>query len=66
VYVSAWQKSSYSNEGVNCVNVAADPNGSIRIRESDAPHVMLATTRAGLRDLLAAIKADRLPGGSES
>lgn len=55
-----WQKSSYSNEGANCVNVAAAPDGTLRLRESDDPDVILATTRSGLSALLESIKA----GGS--
>ncbi|OKI06712.1 DUF397 domain-containing protein [Streptomyces sp. CB02923] len=51
-----WQKSSYSNEGVNCVNIAAAPDGTARLRESDDPQVILATTPDGLAAFLAAIK----------
>ncbi|MER5850643.1 DUF397 domain-containing protein [Streptomyces sp. NPDC002012] len=53
-----WQKSSYSNEGANCVNVATAPDGTLRLRESDEPDVMLAATRGGLGALLASIKAN--------
>jgi hypothetical protein len=52
-----WQKSSYSNEGANCVDVAAALDGTIRLRESDEPDVTLPVTRAGLSGLLLAIKA---------
>jgi hypothetical protein len=54
----AWQKSSYSNEGVNCVNVAAAPNGTVRLRESDEPDVVLTATRTGLSALIASIKIE--------
>ncbi|MEV6164493.1 DUF397 domain-containing protein [Streptomyces sp. NPDC052052] len=54
-----WQKSSYSNEGANCVNMAAAPDGTFRLRESDDPDVILAATRAGLSALLASIKEGR-------
>ncbi|MEU7158393.1 DUF397 domain-containing protein [Streptomyces chrestomyceticus] len=58
-----WQKSSYSNEGGNCVNIAAAPDGAVRLRESDDPQVIIATTRDGLAAFLAAIKGRgaRLP-----
>ncbi|MFD5190624.1 DUF397 domain-containing protein [Streptomyces sp. NPDC058357] len=57
-----WQKSSYSNEGANCVNVAAAPDGTLRLRESDEPDVVLTATRTGLSGLLAMIKATTAPG----
>lgn len=54
-----WQKSSYSSEGANCVEVAQDPdNGLLRMRESEDParelkmpatrlSVLLNATRSG-------------------
>nr|WP_063738755.1 DUF397 domain-containing protein [Streptomyces peucetius] len=51
-----WQKSSYSNAAVNCVNIAVAPDGTVRLRESDDPEVILLTTREGLAGLVAAIK----------
>ncbi|MFI9229722.1 DUF397 domain-containing protein [Streptomyces rimosus] len=51
-----WQKSSYSNAAVNCVNIAAAPDGTVCLRESDDPEVILSTTREGLAGLVAAIK----------
>ncbi len=51
-----WQKSSYSNEGVNCVNIAAVPDGTLRLRESGAPETVLPVTRDGLAAFLVAIK----------
>ncbi|MEE1798838.1 MULTISPECIES: DUF397 domain-containing protein [unclassified Streptomyces] len=52
----AWQKSSYSPEGGNCVNVAAASDGTLRLQESDDPGGILATTRAPFGALLTAIK----------
>ncbi|WP_185836640.1 DUF397 domain-containing protein [Streptomyces sp. WAC 06783] len=52
----AWQKSSYSNAGANCLNVAAAPDGTLRLRESDAPETVLPVTRDGLAAFLVAIK----------
>ncbi|MCX4794639.1 DUF397 domain-containing protein [Streptomyces sp. NBC_01242] len=57
-----WQKSSFSAEAANCVNVATAPDGSLRLRESDEPDVILAATRVGLSALLASIKANECPG----
>ncbi|WP_406384252.1 DUF397 domain-containing protein [Streptomyces sp. NBC_01618] len=57
-----WQKSSYSNEGANCVNIAAAPDGTLRMRKSDDPDVILAATRGGLSALVASIKEDESLG----
>jgi hypothetical protein len=54
-----WQKSSFSGEAANCVNIAADPDGAIRLRESDEPDVMLAASANALHGLLSAIKDGR-------
>ncbi|MEC4015193.1 DUF397 domain-containing protein [Streptomyces sp. H27-D2] len=56
----AWQKSSYSEEGSSCLYVAADPGKALRLRESDDPDVILATTPTALSTLIAAIKNGRL------
>ncbi|MEU3461710.1 DUF397 domain-containing protein [Streptomyces sp. NPDC006733] len=54
-----WQKSSFSTDQANCLELAISPaDGTIRLRESDAPGVILTTTRTRLADLLARIKAD--------
>ncbi|MFJ2214395.1 DUF397 domain-containing protein [Streptomyces sp. NPDC101062] len=58
--VHNWQKSSHCGEGGNCVNVATAPDGTLRIRESDNPDVLLALAPRQLGSLLTAIKADRL------
>jgi hypothetical protein len=58
-----WQKSSYSSAPQGeCVEVAADPAGTIHLRESDTPATVATTTPSALRALLATIKADRLHG----
>ncbi|MFF2377315.1 DUF397 domain-containing protein [Streptomyces xiamenensis] len=59
-----WQKSSYSAEGANCVNIAAAPDGLLRLRESTDPGMTLTVRPDVLRGLLRAIKADpgRLSG----
>ncbi|MFJ7324474.1 DUF397 domain-containing protein [Streptomyces sp. NPDC101062] len=56
----AWQKSSYSSEGANCVNIAAASDGTLRLRESDAPDVLLSLGSGQLGSLLMAIKSGRL------
>ncbi|WP_416985748.1 DUF397 domain-containing protein [Streptomyces sp. T028] len=51
-----WQKSSYSGDSSNCVTIAASPTGSLHLRESDEPDVVLTTTTPGLRALIRGIK----------
>lgn len=57
-----WQKSSFSGEAANCVNVAAAHDGTLRLRESDDPFVILAATRVGLSALVASIKENEIFG----
>ncbi|MGP3952772.1 DUF397 domain-containing protein [Streptomyces sp. 7N604] len=52
-----WQKSSYSNEGANCIFVAAADDGSIKLRESDDPDVIVTTTPEKLRAFIYGVKA---------
>ncbi|MFD0307592.1 DUF397 domain-containing protein [Streptomyces sp. NPDC127119] len=54
-----WQKSTYSGDGSNCVNVAATPGGTVALRESDTPDTTLITTRARLGELIRALKAQQ-------
>ncbi|RLU94713.1 DUF397 domain-containing protein [Streptomyces griseocarneus] len=55
-----WQKSSYSGNAANCLYVATDTTGAIRLRESDALEIALATSRSSLHKLIRTIKAGRL------
>ncbi|MGW2288651.1 DUF397 domain-containing protein [Streptomyces phaeochromogenes] len=52
-------ESSYGAEGANCLSLAAAPDGTLRLRESDDPGRILAANREGLSALLAAIKEIR-------
>jgi hypothetical protein len=57
-----WQKSSFSgDESGNCLYLAATPDGTLRLRESDTPHEIIATTPARLSNLIRAVKAGRSP-----
>ncbi|MGW6023971.1 DUF397 domain-containing protein [Streptomyces sp. NPDC055099] len=51
-----WQKSTYSGDASNCVYVAATPDGTIRLRESDTPDIALTTTPAPLHALIRTLK----------
>ncbi|MGC5565021.1 DUF397 domain-containing protein [Streptomyces sp. FR-108] len=48
-----WQKSSFSGgpQG-NCLYIAAAPDGTLRLRESDTPGVVLVTGAQALAGLL--------------
>jgi len=54
-----WQKSTFSGgpQG-ECVNVATAPDGTIRLRESDAPRTVIAAIPEGLAALLHHLKAE--------
>ncbi|MFD8994637.1 DUF397 domain-containing protein [Streptomyces abikoensis] len=56
-----WQKSSYSGDSSNCLDVAAAGDGCLCLRESDDSSVVLATNTALLGALIRAAKAGRLP-----
>ncbi|MEW2569566.1 DUF397 domain-containing protein [Streptomyces sp. NPDC047070] len=56
-----WQKSSYSSEGNNCLELATTPAGELRLRESDDPATTLAVPPAGLRSLLDVVRQE-IPG----
>jgi hypothetical protein len=53
-----WQKSTFSGgpEG-ECLYLAPTPDGTIRLRESDTPDIILATTQETLVGLLRHLKA---------
>ncbi|WP_308312437.1 DUF397 domain-containing protein [Streptomyces sp. ISL-11] len=55
-----WQKSSYSHEGANCLYVASAGDGVIRLRESDAPDIILTATRPELDALVRSLRAGQL------
>jgi hypothetical protein len=62
-----WQKSSYSGtgDGASCIELAATPaGGTIRLRESDDPGVIVTTTPAPLKALLLGIKASEFDGNA--
>ncbi|MFF2186470.1 DUF397 domain-containing protein [Streptomyces sp. NPDC058155] len=51
-----WQKSSFSGEGPQCVEVA-EHNGDILVRESDDPNVVTTTSREKFAAFIAGVKA---------
>ncbi|MDX3516529.1 DUF397 domain-containing protein [Streptomyces scabiei] len=51
-----WQKSSYSSEGNNCLELAATPDGTIHLRESDDPTVTLNFQPRDLTALLHTVR----------
>ncbi|MEV7778959.1 DUF397 domain-containing protein [Kitasatospora sp. NPDC088351] len=55
--VHDWQKSSYSADAANCIYVAATPDGTIKLRESDDPDTVITTTPDNLRAFVLGVKA---------
>ncbi|GAB2995809.1 hypothetical protein GCM10023080_072610 [Streptomyces pseudoechinosporeus] len=51
-----WQKSTYSGDGSNCLYIATTSSGTIYLRESDEPEVVLLTTRPRLGALIRTLK----------
>ncbi|MFB6830513.1 DUF397 domain-containing protein [Streptomyces hydrogenans] len=51
-----WQKSSFSGDTGNCVELAAH-EGGIKMRESDDPNVIVTTDTAKLRAFILGVKA---------
>ncbi|AVH56925.1 MULTISPECIES: DUF397 domain-containing protein [Streptomyces] len=56
-----WQKSSFSSEASNCLELAAAPDGTIRLRESDDASVTLTLRATTLTPLLSAARKGILP-----
>ncbi|MGW2326340.1 DUF397 domain-containing protein [Streptomyces sp. NPDC001700] len=54
-----WQKSSYSGNAGNCVYVRNDRDGTLQLRESDAPDTILATRPTTFGTFIRAAKAGR-------
>jgi hypothetical protein len=54
-----WQKSSFSPDGSDCVYLAAAPAGTILLRESDEPEVILTTGPRQLGTLIATLRTTR-------
>ncbi|MEV5508970.1 DUF397 domain-containing protein [Streptomyces orinoci] len=51
-----WQKSSFSEQGDNCLELAAS-SGAVLLRESDEPDFVIAAPVRGVGGLLASLKA---------
>ncbi|WP_327354017.1 DUF397 domain-containing protein [Streptomyces sp. NBC_01304] len=52
-----WQKSTYSEEASSCVYVATTPAGTIHLRESDDPEVILSASPDSLLALIRALRS---------
>lgn len=56
-----WQKSSFSGEQANCIQLAV-ADGGVQIRESDDPDVRVCAGPRALASLIGAVKAGRIGG----
>ncbi|MFS8200845.1 DUF397 domain-containing protein [Streptomyces sp. CWNU-52B] len=61
-----WQKSSYSSEGNNCLELATAPDGTLRLRESADPTTTLTLRTSDLTSLLAAARQDISAAGRKA
>jgi hypothetical protein len=50
-----WWKSSYSAEAANCVCVALAPDGTVRLRDSKVPAVVVSASPRALRVFVDAV-----------
>ncbi|MFF3317192.1 DUF397 domain-containing protein [Streptomyces sp. NPDC003035] len=50
-----WRKSSYSPDGSNCVCVALAPDGTVRLRDSKVPAVVVSASPRALRVFVDAV-----------
>ncbi|MBC2874829.1 MULTISPECIES: DUF397 domain-containing protein [Streptomyces] len=55
-----WQKSSFSNDRDECIELASEIPGEVLIRESDAPGATIKASRAKLRAFISGVKAGGL------
>jgi hypothetical protein len=55
--VDDWQKSSFSGDAANCINVSATADGAIKVRESDDPDTVITTRPDTLRAFICGVKA---------
>ncbi|MER7787534.1 DUF397 domain-containing protein [Streptomyces sp. NPDC097640] len=55
-----WRKSSYSGNAGNCVYVALDSDGRVKMQESDGPNATLAASPATFGVFIRAVKAGAL------
>ncbi|KAA6214261.1 DUF397 domain-containing protein [Streptomyces albofaciens JCM 4342] len=53
-----WQKSSYSSEGNNCLELAVGADGGVLVRENDDPSIAVAASTAAIGGLLRATRGD--------
>ncbi|WP_078897736.1 DUF397 domain-containing protein [Streptomyces rimosus] len=56
--IPTWQKSSYSGNASNCVELAKDADASALLRESDEPSTIIVTSPRAIGGLLRAARSD--------
>ncbi|MGW1326858.1 DUF397 domain-containing protein [Streptomyces antibioticus] len=56
-----WRKSTYSADAANCVTSATAPTGTLHLRKSDEPDVVLTTTPAPFGALMRGLKDHPMP-----
>ncbi|GCD43341.1 DUF397 domain-containing protein [Streptomyces paromomycinus] len=56
--ISTWQKSSYSGNASNCLELAEAADESVLLRESDEPSAVIVASRAVFGGLVRATRCD--------
>ncbi|WP_078882013.1 DUF397 domain-containing protein [Streptomyces rimosus] len=56
--ITNWQKSSYSGNASNCVELAEAAGRTVLLRESDEPSTVVVTSPQVLGGLLRAVRGD--------
>ncbi|MFI0261541.1 DUF397 domain-containing protein [Streptomyces sp. NPDC017056] len=58
--ITNWQKSSYSGNASNCVEIAASSGETVLLRESDVPSIVVTVGSAALGGLVRVVQGERL------
>lgn len=58
--ISDWQKSTYSSEGNNCLELAVGLEDAVLLRESDEPFVIVTVSSRVLGGLVRSVQGDVL------
>ncbi|MEU7200787.1 DUF397 domain-containing protein [Streptomyces sp. NPDC045470] len=53
-----WQKSTFSSEGNNCLELAVGPEDAVLLRESDEPFVVVTVSPVVLGGLVRSVRSD--------
>lgn len=58
--VPNWQKSSYSGNASNCIELAASSGEAVLLRESDDPSIVVTISPGALDGLVRSVQGDAI------